>query len=245
MNDKILIERPTLNRQDTLMACFTEYLHGSTNRENRLTLRKQLLSDSDAEFTLLNQKEGMITDIGRFCRLFSNRYNVLIHLFDEHGREQVIGEKGVASVYIKKSKEGRFSLLRMEEDSDQQQHLFDLWIHPEPGKAINLTKLTPSIVPGFHTVSIVPEANVLYSIIPNGKLWRHVLTTPKHALYVFVDSLLVSVQVYNGKTNPYFYAPNGSGRTIQITVSLTPDGESTTCAEARFREFAALVGKRV
>jgi hypothetical protein len=84
---------------------------------------------------------------------------------------------------------------------------FDLWYHPEPGRSV--------VVGPVGAVGPV-ETVGLYSVIPHGQLWRHVLTVPGSALHVYANSIHVATQEYHSKTNPYFYIDLASLVTIQV-----------------------------
>ncbi len=188
---------------------------------------------------LLDQKEGFIGNVDAFCRRFSDIYFVAIHLFDSRGKEHVVMATGkeMASMYIQQTDEGRFQLLQMKKRGHLlplEETLFNLWNHPEPGKAVNIAPLTPPSAPGYHVHSVTIDGNgSLYSIIPHGdKLWRHVLIEPQQVLYVFADSRLVSTQVYHGKTNPYFYI-DGEATISVLICSLGEKAAHALLCESR------------
>jgi hypothetical protein len=215
---------------DTLVGCFTMYLFGNDTYNERISLRAKLVERMDPEDAQQNKRVGFVSSVKLFCTLVSDMYSVTIHIGD-----RVYGS-GMSTMYILKSDEGRFILLRVKRDMKQAHgpHTFDLWSHVEPGKAVKVMKLTPPSVPGYecHWCTPVP-ATTLFSIIPNGKLWREVLQDPNDTLYVYCGTTLVATQVYHGKTNPYFYLVAG-----QLVVLIA---KSEQHALASLREFNALV----
>jgi len=211
--------------RDTLLKCFSVFLGIP-----RKLLRQQVLEGTPEEFALVHQREGFVGDVPTFCRRIAARYGISVHIFDSRGREYSHSD-GAASIYLLQSDEGRFHLLQMKRTVPTvMAPLFDLWNHPEPGKAVKLASLSPPCAPGYnvHSINVADASpNCLYSMIPSGdKLWRHILNEPEQVLYVYINSLLVATQVFHAKTNPYFYIEEGS----TISVVITTSGEKAAYA---------------
>ncbi len=198
-------------KSDTLMACFSLFLYGNELRENRLKIRAQLLDYSDSEeFKLINKRESFISDKFAFCKLFANLHHVTIHLGDT-----IIG-KGPDIHLIEEG--GRFYLMKRTKE-ETKEVFFHLWTCLGEGKAVQSADIF-QFGPNIFRTSVSLDENVLYTVIPNGKLWRHVLEKGK-ILCVFCDRTCVSEQEYHGKTNPYFYPPNTGVTNLTLVISTS------------------------
>ena len=77
---------------------------------------------------------------------------------------------------------------------------FTLWACVKDGESV---KVAESVENKFQLDTF--DENMLYTITPNGKLWRHVLTMENKSMYILCGDEIVSEQVYHAKSGPYFY----------------------------------------